>query len=282
VVPPRGDQPDDERPKPTVVAAATLGVFAFVEFSRPCLLAVLDPPDPAGRRGLLELTLRHYTWYWLPALLLAASFFGPRRALDALGLRGNAGLAVAVGLLCTLPMFLGYAGYGRLSASPTLIADLAWTALLPGVMEEILFRGFLFGFLFRFARWGFLPAAWIGAVLFGIGHLWQGRSAGEMAGVFAITGLGAMWFAWLYVEWGMNLWVPIVFHVLMNMAWDLFGIGESALGDGVANVPRFATLGMSVALTILVARRHGGLAIRGARWWRGKRDWWSGFEALRR
>ncbi len=80
-----------------------------------------------------------------------------------------------------------------------------------------------------------------------------------------------MWFAWLYVEWGMNLWVPTSFHVLMNLAWDLFGMGDSALGDSAANALRFATVGLSIGLTILNARRRGGLSIRGSRWWRSRR-----------
>ncbi len=99
------------------MAFATLGVFALVEFGWPYLLDALGF-DRAGPRGLVDLTLRHYTGYWFPPLLLAALFFGPRRALGALGLTGNPARAVAVGLLGTVPMFLGYALHGQLSASP--------------------------------------------------------------------------------------------------------------------------------------------------------------------
>lgn len=251
------------------MTVATLGVFVFVDLGLPYLLDALGI-ERDDYRSLTDLTLRHYTWYWLPALLLATALFGPRCAFGALGLTANPVLAVAVGLVGTLPMLLGYAVYGQLSASPTLLADVTRTAFLPGVMEEILFRGLLFGFLFRFASWGFVPAALIGAVFFGVGHLWQGHTAAETAGVFAITAFGAMWFAWLYIEWGTNLWVPIAFHVLMNLAWDLFGMGESALGDGTANALRFAAIGLSIGLTVVAARRRGGLVIRGRRWWHGE------------
>jgi membrane protease YdiL (CAAX protease family) len=262
------DRNHEPTPRPAVVAIATLAVYALIEPLRGYVLDVFGLQR--GRyRDLLDIALRHYTWYLVAPLALAALLFGVRRALPALGLAADPFVALLFAGLCTLPMFVGYASYGELSSSPTLLADSTRYALLPGVMEEIVFRGMLFGFLFRFAGWGFVPAAMVNAVVFGIGHLWQGRSPAETAGVFAVTALGAAWFSWLYVEWRMNLWVPIAFHVLMNLSWDLFAMGESALGGGAANVFRFATVGASVVVTLVVARRRGRV-VRGRRWWRGE------------
>ena len=144
------------------------------------------------------------------------------------------------------------------------------SAILPGIGEEVLFRAFLFGFLFRFAGWGFLPAALLGAVIFGAGHLDQGKGVLDSAAVFAITGIGAIWFAWLYVEWGYNIWVPAAFHVLMNFYWDWFTISDTAVGPVAANALRLAVILLSILITILAARRRGGRIVRGRAWhWGG-------------
>jgi membrane protease YdiL (CAAX protease family) len=149
------------------------------------------------------------------------------------------------------------------------VLKLFQSALFPGVMEEVLYRGLLFGLLFRFARWGFIPAALVGAALFGAGHLYQGDSMGSAAASFAVTAMGAFWFAWLYVEWRNNLWVPIGFHVLMNLYWILFSMGETAVGGTTANIYRIATILLSVALTLIFARRKGNSELSGRRWIRG-------------
>ncbi|MEZ5965780.1 MAG: CPBP family intramembrane glutamic endopeptidase [Planctomycetota bacterium] len=256
------------RPSAAAVATTTVATFLLVEFGRPYLQAMLGIPT-GPYHGLADLVLRHYTWYWLPPVAVAWALFGRRRTVNALGLDRSPLLGLGVAGLCTLPMLVGFAALGQASPGAQPWSDAVRYALLPGCMEEILFRGMLFGFLFRFAGWGFLPAAMLGAAFFGAGHLWQGHSAGEAAGVFAVTALGAVWFAWLYVEWRANLWVPIGFHVLMNLWWDRFAMGESALGGGVANVFRTATIGLSVWLTLARARRHGGLVVRGRRWLRG-------------
>ena len=94
-------------------------------------------------------------------------------------------------------MFLGYAVIGQLSPSWTFLSILGVFA--GAAMEEIVFRGFLFGQLFRKAAWGFIPAVLINAVIFGMGHLYQGNSLGETTGVFFVTLIGGVWFAWLYI-----------------------------------------------------------------------------------
>jgi len=37
--------------------------------------------------------------------------------------------------------------------------------------EEIIYRAFLFGMLYRFTRLGFLPSVFLGSLLFGVAHL---------------------------------------------------------------------------------------------------------------
>ena len=90
--------------------------------------------------------------------------------------------------------------------------------------------------------------ALIGSFFFGISHAYQGEDlAGALIAV-AFAGVGALWFAWLYVDFGFNLWLPIGLHVLMNASVSLFQIeGGVALGP-MSNLFRFVTIGLAIFL----------------------------------
>ena len=138
------------------------------------------------------------------------------------------------------------------------------------VGEEVLYRALLFGQLFRHARWGFVFAGLASAVFFGAGHLYQGSSWGSLAGIFLVTFMGGMWFSWLYVEYGYNLWVPMSYHFFMNLSWAVFEAGGNALGGVGPNIFRIATIALSIWLTIRHKRRTGEAWVAaGRRWWRG-------------
>lgn len=66
-----------------------------------------------------------------------------------------------------------------------------------------------------------------------------------------VTFSGAIFFAWLFVEWNYNLWVPIFTHTLMNLSWNIFQIDNSALGDIKANIFRSITILIAIIFTIL-------------------------------
>lgn len=188
-------------------------------------------------------------------LFVSALLFGKQNALAALGLSKELIKGMGYGLLFTLPMFLGYAVIGQLSSGWTLLSILG--VFVGAAMEEIVFRGFLFGHLFRKAGWGFVPAVLLNAVIFGIGHLYQGNSFEETIGVFFVTLMGGIWFAWIYVEWNYNLWVSIGLHFFMNLSWYLFSIGENALGGWGANFFRIMTILFSIVFTILLQQQKG-------------------------
>ena len=80
-------------------------------------------------------------------------------------------------------------------------------------------------------------------------------------GVFAITFAGAVWFAWLFIEWKENLWLPIFMHFFMNLYWHLFSTENSALGGLMLNLPRIITIALSIYLTIKIVRKTGQLKI---------------------
>lgn len=183
--------------------------------------------------------------------LALAHRIGPKRILKELGLWAPPGRAFTFAFLASLPMLVGFA----LSTRPHLsvIGLLTWTVIGP-ITEEIGFRGYLFRQLHRRAGWGFWPAALINSVLFALMHVYQAFlgefNVWELVGIVAITGFGGWFFAWLFVRWQDNLWVPIAVHIFMNTWWEVFAIDETALGGWIANGTRILTILIAVVLTI--------------------------------
>ena len=173
---------------------------------------------------------------------------------------------VAFAFFCCLPLPLVYFFAYPISDLSALPIRYLNSAIMPGVAEEVLFRCFLFGLLFRVAKWGFLPAAMIGAVIFGSGHLYQGHAILDSLGVFGITAFAALWWAWLYVEWDYNPWVPIGFHVFMNGWFVIFTVSDSALLPIAGEIARASVVLISIALTFVMKQRQGGRAIVGRLW----------------
>ncbi|WP_166333898.1 CPBP family intramembrane glutamic endopeptidase [Sphingobacterium chungjuense] len=134
--------------------------------------------------------------------------------------------------------------------------------------EELIFRGFLFGMLYRFTHLGFLPAVFLGSLLFGIAHLYQSTDTTELAGIFIMTFLGSILFAWIYSEWNFNLWTAIFLHCFMNLYWLIFNVDDTALGGIYANAFRFATIFIAIAGTIIYKQKFNiPMSI-------SRKDWW--------
>lgn len=251
------------------VALPAIALFLWLDHFHLDLFRALAG-DWRGLPRVAALAVFAYLPQLLAALGLAALLWGPRAAPAALGL-GHApwrGLAVGTGVTLLLP--LGFAVLLPFEPAAQWLPAVLRGAVLPGFGEELLYRGLLFGLLFRFARWGFLPAALLVAGLFGAAHLYQGNDAGQTAAIFALTALGSLWFAWLYVEWDFDLWVPIAVHVAMNAWWELFAVADDALGPLPTVLLRLAVIVLSVVVTVRVARRRGGRVVRGRAWlWGG-------------
>lgn len=260
-------------PRPAwLVTALTLAVFVVLDTYDWALFRALAAETEGwvevGMIGLLR---------WLPQVLaplaLAAALAGPSRALETVGLHRSPVRGFALALAVTSLLVMIYAVAGQLTLSEEKLESLVNLAVFSGFAEEVWYRAFLFGFLYRLAGWGFLPAALLVAVVFGAAHLSQGGSPAEAAGIFAITGIGGFWFAWLYAEWEFDLWVPVGFHVLMNAWWIVFDVADTALGPVEATVARLAVVAIAVGATLAMARRRGGRLVRGRRWVRGRTSW---------
>ncbi|MES2620788.1 MAG: type II CAAX endopeptidase family protein [Bacteroidota bacterium] len=167
----------------------------------------------------------------------------------SLGLSSNIFTAIWTSLLFTLPMFLGGLLFFKINLQIEVDSLVAAT-IIAGFMEELYFRGFLFGQLFKKTNLGFIPSVLFGALIFAFAHLYQSQNINQLIGIFLITFSGAVFFAWLYVEWNYNLWVPIFTHTLMNLSWRLFEVDSSALGDVKANIFRGLTIFIAITFTI--------------------------------
>jgi len=199
-----------------------------------------------------------YLLVGLPLFVTAIVLFG-RQSLEALGMSRSLLKGFGLALLLTLPMFFGYAIVFDFNH------DLSWRqmmlgAVFAGFFEELYFRAFFFGLLFRYTRLGFIPSILLGAtillgaIIFGSLHLYQSSEIGEMAGIFIMTFLGAGFFAWLYAEWKYNFWFIAWLHTLMNLSWMLFEAGDNALGGVWSNVFRVITIAIAVVVTLRIMK----------------------------
>lgn len=225
-----------------------------------------------GWPRMIALAVIGYGLYLLVPLGLAAAWFGRKRALASLGLAASPWPALALAAGCSAMVLAGIAATSTPIPAGRLLLELVRQAVLPGFAEEVLFRAFLFGFLYRYAGWGFLPAALLSAAIFGFEHLYQGGDAMHAFGIALLTGIGGVWWSWLLVEWRWNLWVPIGFHVLLNAYWAAFDVADDAIGPGLSVFLRLGCIALSVVATIIVAQRRGGLKVKGRRWLRGETE----------
>ncbi len=193
-----------------------------------------------------------------------------KKFLSSLGLNGSIVRGMVFPLICTLPMLIGYAAVFKFNSEITL-SQILISAAAAAFFEELYFRGFLFGQLYRFTKFGFIPAVIAGAILFALVHLYQSQELATLIGIFLTTFLGAILFAWVYVEWNHNIWIPIFLHFFMNLFWMLFSAGENAFGGIYANIFRVLTIVLAIVLTILYKKKKGiGFEIHSGTIWMKK------------
>lgn len=195
-----------------------------------------------------------YSWWIIPSLSILISLYGYKDLLRLLGLNKGFLISLIFSIITVLPMFISSAIIGDFNKDINL-GSLLHKTIIAGLTEEYFFRAFLFGILFSKLKWGFIPASILGAVAFGIGHIYQGTTFSETIGIFLVTASGAMWFAWLFIEWNNNLWVPIFLHTFMNLSWILFDVSANALGGIYTNIFRIITITLTITITILYNKK---------------------------
>lgn len=246
--------------KPALVAVVALLTFLLALYG-PRIVNLwprLGPEQlPSVSYTLARVGYLALWWLGLPLLALSG-LYGWRRALPELGWHAPVAVGLVVGLGCTLPMLLGYLAVFKLTTAtgPALVVSLLQGALWAGLGEETLFRGFLFGQLYRRVRLPWLLVVVVESGIFASGHLYQSHDLASAVGILAVTFVGGVWFGWLFKNWG-NLWVPVFLHTFMNAWWMLFEVSDTAAGNVWANVFRVLTIGLSVLATYWYRRRQG-------------------------
>ncbi len=208
-------------------------------------------------------------YYLIPTAAVLLIFHKPEKMLTELGLGKGFLKGLLFAFIFTLPMLLGYFLMGHYNTEHSLVKNILFAAK-DGFREEVFYRAFLFGQLFRQAKTGFLPAVVVNGLIFGLSHLYQAHSITDSIGIFAVTFAGAIWFAWLFIEWEENLWLPVCMHFFMNFYWDLFSTENSAMGGLLLNIPRIATIALSIYVTIRIFRKKGRLKVNSTNFLRQK------------
>ncbi len=234
------------------------GVFKFIQETQ--FMAIKECLDGFTKEGLASYILT-YAIIGLPIFICTYLVSRQTKILSELGLNKSVAKGIAVALAFALPMLMGgilINGFSEVLEWREVVA----ATLIAGLVEEVYYRGFLFGMLYKFTRLGFLSSILLGALLFAMAHMYQSQETIQLLGIFGITFMGAGLFAWLYVEWDFNLWVPIFLHTFMNLAWIISDMGDTALGGVVPNVLRAATIALAIVGTIFYKKKKGlGLSI---------------------
>lgn len=231
-----------------VVVAVILGLV-MMTFSGEI---VRLPPLPEVLTGIPYLRSSLAFVIDIASMLVLLRFVGgvsPGAIADALGLAKPLRAAALMGAMIFIPALALMAALGTPSDEANAV-DLVLLGVVFPIAEEVAYRGLATGILLIVCGWRFWTAALLPAVVFGLAHATQGDEAMEIAGIVAITGLGGLFFSWLYLRFGYNLWPSIIMHSGMNLIWSAFDLGENAIGGWVGNAMRVAVVAGAIALTL--------------------------------
>lgn len=207
---------------------------------------------------ILNMGISHnisYLVFGIPLFMGVLLLSKPKDFFKNLGLSTSFLKGMVFALFCTVPMFIGFSFLFTLNKELS-INEFLISGIAAAFFEELYFRGFLFGFVFRFTRLGFFLSIVLGAILFAIIHLYQSQELITLVGIFLTTFIAAIIFAWVYVEWEFNIWVPIGLHFFMNLSWMLFSVSDNALGDIYSNSFRIISIILIFVFTIIYKKRN--------------------------
>jgi len=220
--------------------------------------AIVDTLIPTGSRALCLLGI--ITVKLIVVILAMLFLCKPNKMAYYLGLTQNPVEGIVFGLICIIPLALVGIIFGNVNTELT-IDDALYAAFIPGIYEEIVYRGFYFGALKRFGNVKFVWAALLAALVFGSGHFYQG-DGNIMTGLMAVgvTALGSLFFSWIYMQWNYNIWANASFHILLNLMWNMFIIdseNSNAIGGIILNIGRIAVVALAIIGTILYKKHKG-------------------------
>jgi membrane protease YdiL (CAAX protease family) len=237
-------------------ALILLGVFVLLSFGLPMGLRALGAGRWVDSQGSGAGAFL-YSFIVCGLVLIVAITVALRRtglpgALLELGVLPFGVRGILIALLSVATMIAVVLVSGR-ALHATATAPIVTRDTVGPFAEEILFRGFLFRQLRRWAGIAFWIAAVLSSLVFAYGHLYQGHTLLTSLEAAGVTFGGGILFCWLTERWG-NLWPAIVVHAGLDLVWMVFQLGDNAVGDLVANVARLAALAVAIAGTLIFAR----------------------------
>ena len=192
-----------------------------------CIVALPLLVMPAVWLARRDGTLAIIIAFFLAALLAVVISVAPlgRRAVPALGIRAVGWRPIVLGTLATIGLSVAVSQIGldpkgmkqavETARDPGLFAlSLLALAGLAPLVEELLFRGILYGWLAW--RWGGVLAWIVSSLAFAAAHV-------ELEHILLVLPLG-LWFGWLRWRTG-SLWPSLVAHATNNG----FAIAAAAL-----------------------------------------------------
>ena len=271
---------------PLVALVLAVLLFAFATASG-LYLGKLFPP--LGRPGTAALHMVISIAVLLAVYKLAIARLGerPRDDLPAHGAARNLGLGILAGslLFCAVVAVAAALGVYRITGkgdTSTLILQLISAGIMPGFMEEVLFRGILFRWLEEFA--GSWAALVVTSALFGLSHIANPNATWFSSLAISVEAGILLGGAYMLTR---SLWLPIGLHGAWNvMQGAVFGIpvsGNAAQGLVQSNLSGPVLLsgggfGLEASVIALVIATSAGVWFVWAARRRGEviQPWWIG------
>ncbi|KMQ66203.1 hypothetical protein ACM46_01175 [Chryseobacterium angstadtii] len=194
-----------------------------------------------------------YSITLIPLIITLKILFPKKNTFSLFSLDKSILKGLFVAFIGTLPMLIGYFMYFKRVESVNFQSLFINTISSP-FFEEVIFRAFLIGILFRFTGLGFISSILFGSLLFAQMHLYQSSNPTELMEIFLITFLGSVFFSWVYFEMDFNLWPAIFLHVFMNLYWEIFNIAENVSGNLYGNI--FKILSIILVITVVIYRKQ--------------------------
>ena len=165
-------------------------------------------------------------------------------------------------------------------STATLLMTLVTVAILPGFIEELLFRGILFRFLEDFGGSWFALA--LTSALFGLSHYWNDNATAFSSFAIAVEAGVLLGGAYMLTR---SLWAPIGLHAAWNFTQGFIydvpvsGFDQTGLVEAKLSGPDYlsgGTFGLEASVIALVIATGAGiwLVVRAVRAGHVVRPWW--------
>jgi membrane protease YdiL (CAAX protease family) len=248
--------PEENRPgRVVVVVVATLTAYSSLELAR----LIPGYGDFFKELPPIAWWIENAARPLIPVALGLILVYGlrPARWARELGMNRPFGKALLLALLITTPLYLVPLALQAPLSTETWLDHLFGAGVWP-LREEIGYRGYAFGQIYRYSGLGFWPSGLFTSALFGLGHMSNAALAGYgLAGQLAnasFVAISSLGLAWIYAKWNRNLWLVFFLHGFANLWGSLFQLGDVAIESWLFSALLVSTLAFGIGLTLLRSR----------------------------